>query len=280
MNLLELYLTPLLEAGRFRILVSQSIPQIDGSADSHLPFWENGKDWRTTIIKTLESNSFSSEDFPDSEEQEWMIHNGILSSDRRSFHPAYLETIGKALYESLIPASSSLREAFKAALREAERDNQDLHLRLKFPTESASRARLADYPWELIHNDSHFLQHRSIQISRYIAHEVSSPILPTHDKIHVLLISSRAVDLEKGLYRLPENEGQAILSGISNAQKEGLISFDQLKHPTRKRLSTYLTDCTSAPQILHFDGHGLFGKKCKASIIVSATEGLAAQARS
>jgi hypothetical protein len=261
LHLLELHLTPL-ESGNFRIIVSQAIPPIDGDADSQLPFWEDGKDWRTTIIKTLESTRFIPENFPEPGEQEWMIRNGILTSDLQSFHPSYLEIIGKALYESLLPPGSSLDRAFTSALRTAERANKDLHLRLKFPGDSASRSQLADYPWELIHNQSHFLQHRSVQISRYIAHETACPISPTHEQIQVLLISSRAADIAQGLRPLPDDEERSILTGIAKAQEEGLITFEQLRHPTRKRLSRHLTECTPVPQILHFDGHGLFGRKC------------------
>ena len=260
-HLLELHLTPL-ESGNFRIIVSQAIPPIDGDADSRLPFWEDGKDWRTTIIKTLESSRFFPKNFPELGEQDWMIRTGILTSDRQSFHPSYLETIGRSLYESLLPSGSSLRDAFKTAIRSAERENKDLHLRLKFPGDSVSRSQLADYSWELIHNKTHFLQHRSVQISRYIAHEIACPILPTHEQIQVLLISSQAADIARGLHPLPDDEERAILTGIAKAQEEGLVTFEQLRYPTRKRLSRRLTECTSVPQILHFDGHGLFGRKC------------------
>jgi len=260
-HLLELYLTPL-NAEHFRIIVGKSDPQVDGNTDSVLPFWESGRDWRTTIIKTLESNRFQPDDFPDPVEQDWMVRNAILAPDRQSFHPAYLETIGEALYESLLPPESSVREAFKSALRNAEAENKDLHLRLKFPSNSTSRSRLADYPWELLHNQVHFLQHRWVQISRYIAHETTCPVLPTHERIQVLLVTSCAADIARGLYPLQEREEESILAGISKAQEAGLITFEQIKHPTRKSLSTYLTECTATPQILHFDGHGLFGKKC------------------
>jgi hypothetical protein len=43
-----------------------------------------------------------------------------------------------------------------------------------------------------------------------------------------------------------------------------LVQLQMLPSPTRKALNRYLTDCSSEemPQVLHFDGHGIFGKRC------------------
>jgi hypothetical protein len=156
MNLFELYLTPL-DAKQFRVMVTQSLIASDGEADTTLPFWAEDEDWRTTIVKTLEATGWRSDVdlFPRPGEQDWMIAANILSANRDNFSPDYLARIGQALYESLFPMGK-IREAFQVALRGAEVAGEALHLRLKFPAEAAKRSRLADYPWELLHDGQRF----------------------------------------------------------------------------------------------------------------------------
>lgn len=263
MKLFEVYLSPL-SAKQFLALATHSAAG-DGQAESDLPFWEGEHDWRTTLIKTLEiADGFRSDYFPRPGEQDWLQQAGILAPDGQSFHPAYLCRIGRMLYDSLFPANSSLRQAFQTALRLAEQGNDELHLRLKFAADSSQRSRLADYPWELIHNGQHFLQHRQVVLSRYIAYEALPPQLESRQQIKVLLIASRANDAALGLGQLSGAEQQAIRRGLAKAEASGDIALEQLASPTHRALRTYLTEQPSAqmPQVLHFDGHGLFGKQC------------------
>ncbi len=258
MNLFELYLTPL-DAKQFRVMVTQSSIASDGEADTTLPFWAEDKDWRTTIVKTLEATGWRSDVdvFPRPGEQDWMIAANILSGNRDNFSPDYLARIGQALYESLFPIGK-IREAFQVALRGAEAAGEALHLRLKFPAEAAKRSRLADYPWELLHDGQRFLQHRDVYLSRYIAYEGVPPSLPAQAKIQVLLVSSRPANVAQ----LPDTEQQALRDGIAKAAAAGLIELEQLSKPTLKDLSRHLTESGPVPQVIHFDGHGIFGKKC------------------
>ena len=193
-----------------------------------------------------------------------MVQEALLTPDRQSFHPAYLEKVGQALYLALFPVDSSLRSTFEAALRLAEQASVDLHLRLKFAAESAKRSRLADYPWELIHDGQRFLLHRGVVLSRYIAYEALPPALPSQERLRVLLISSSASDPAQGLAKLSDTEQQAIREGLAKAQASGAIRLEQLSRVTRKGMSAYLTDCApqERPQVIHFDGHGLYGKRC------------------
>jgi hypothetical protein len=252
MHLFELYLTPL-DGKRFKS-IAKSSSQSDGDGDSCLPFWDGDQDWYSAIVKTLEVDSFPSDlgkVFKKPGEQDWMVSAKILSEKRIGFHPNYLEHIGQALYGSLFP-SGEMREAFQAALRMAEVEGELLHLRLRFPKKKR-RSQLADYPWELIHDGRRFLQHRDVHVSRYIAYEGVPPSFPRQEKLRVLLVSSRPTDLPQ----LPDLEKQAVCEGIARAER---IEFDQLAVPTIKGLRRYLTD--QVPQVLHFDGHGLYGKRC------------------
>jgi CHAT domain-containing protein len=263
MKLLEVYLLPLNQR-QFRAIATHS-PAGDGSADSSLPFWEGEQDRRSTLIKVLEGTGvFRSEHFPRPGEQEWMVTAGILTPDQQSFHPSYLQQIGQALYAALFPSDSSLKSAFQTALRLADQKETELHLRLKFSADSAERSRLADYPWELLHDGQRFLQHRQVVVSRYIAYEALPPVFLSQERLRVLLISPRSEDAAQGLAKLSDAEQQAIRVGLSKAESEGSIVLESLPKATLKALSANLSQRpeTQMPQVLHFDGHGLFGKRC------------------
>ena len=97
MELLELYLSPLEESTKFKVTVTQS-PAGEGETESSLPFMDADRDWRVTIIRTLEVSSFSPESFSAAGEGEWMEKAEILGNDRSSFHHRYLVNIGRSLY--------------------------------------------------------------------------------------------------------------------------------------------------------------------------------------
>lgn len=265
MKLLEIYLAPLgQDPKRFHASTSQSFAG-EGWAESNLPYWEGEKDWRLPIIKVLEgSGVFNPEHFPNPGEQEWLATAGILNRDRTHFQSDYLGRIGELLYQSLFPPNSSLRSAFVAALRLAENENTELHLRLKFSDDSAARSRLADYPWEMLHDGQRFLQERNVRLSRYIAYESWPPNLQLQGRVRVLLVSSRPYDPSGKLAALSSEEAVAIREGLTKAEAEGHIVLESLSQATFDALRIDLTQRTAEqmPQVLHFDGHGVFGKRC------------------
>jgi CHAT domain-containing protein len=240
-------------------------PVGEGETETLLPFLEDETDWRTTLIKTLETTAaFKPENFPQASEQNWMVKSGILREDQSNFHPNYLTNVGQALYRALFPSGSKLEKALLAAERVTESKNTQLHIQLKFEADVVQRSRLADYPWELLHDGEKFLLHRHVTISRYIAHETVSPKLAAVEKVNVLLLSSAAFDLEQGLKPLTKKEQQAIHKGLGKASEAGLICLAELEYATVNELRAYLTEHQGekAPHVLHFDGHGLFGKRC------------------
>ncbi|KAB8320491.1 CHAT domain-containing protein [Tolypothrix campylonemoides VB511288] len=263
METFELYLSPI-DTKRFKAIVTKS-PVGEGETETLLPFLEDETDWRTTLIKTLETTAaFKPENFPQASEQNWMVKSGILCEDQSNFHPNYLTNVGQALYRALFPSGSKLEKALLAAERVTESKNTQLHIQLKFEADVVQRSRLADYPWELLHDGEKFLLHRHVTISRYIAHETVSPKLAAVEKVNVLLLSSAAFDLEQGLKPLTKKEQQAIHKGLGKASEAGLICLAELEYATVNELRAYLTEHQGekAPHVLHFDGHGLFGKRC------------------
>jgi CHAT domain-containing protein len=159
---------------------------------------------------------------------------------------------------------SEVENALLAAQRVAESEKKQLHIRLKFKENVVERSRLADYPWELLHDGKKFLLHQQVTISRYIAYESVPPNLAKVEQLNVLLISSSASDSELGLNPFEGTEQKAILKGLKSAKEKGYINFKKLDEATLDNLREYLTENreNKAPHVLHFDGHGLFGKRC------------------
>lgn len=263
MELFKIYLSPVELNIRFKAIVFHSTAG-EKEDESSLPFIDNGKDWRTTLIKTLESSRFNTNDFKQDGEQDWMVKAGFLTEDRQAFHPELLKNIGRSLYQSLFPSGGKLESILKSSLHSSESKNTNLHIQLTFQEDSVSRSRFADYPWELLHDGKNFLAHRRVTFSRYIAYESVPPNLPATEKLNVLLVSSAAFDADQGLKKLSKQEQQAIALGLKKAQIDGHIKLVQLEYATLQCLRTYLTEHQGidAPHVLHFDGHGLFGKRC------------------
>jgi tetratricopeptide (TPR) repeat protein len=259
----QLYLSPL-NTKEFKAIVTQS-PVGEGETESLLPFFEDEIDWRMTLLRTLEMSAFNSEYFQKAGEQDWMVKSAILAEDRTVFHPNFLKAIGRSLYQSLFPTGSKVEKALHSAICLAEDKSVQLHIQLKFEADSVQRSRLADYPWELLHDGQRFLAHHQVTISRYIAHDTVPPNLPPVEKVNVLLVSSAAFDLEQGLNPLTKREQQAVRKGLKSASEAGYICLAKLEESaTLNELRAYLTEHQGkdAPHVLHFDGHGLFGKRC------------------
>jgi CHAT domain len=241
-----------------------------GDSDSVIPFDEGKR--RITILKALNAEAFSPEDFS-VEEQEWMVQNGLLTEDRRVFHSDMQENIGKVLYMTLFPTG----EDTEATLRGLIQDDGGLHIQIEVKGD-VGKHRLFDYPWELLFNRESFLAERGINISRYIASENTPPELPPLKHINVLLVSSRAFDLSNNLNPLSDEEHRAVRNGLENARVgktdgakhnenvDDYIHIDELPQPvTFKKLLDYLVEHTGeeTPHIIHFDGHGHFGLLCQ-----------------
>jgi CHAT domain-containing protein len=265
LSTIKLYLSPTYSKGFKVIATTQGAGE--GEIESSLPFFtgenEFEKDWRSSLLRCLEMTAFNSQYFEE-DEQTWMVASGILNSDRQNFNPKYLVNIGQKLFQSLFPPDSNVKNALLTSLRSHEQENTQLHIQLSFADDVVRRIRLADYPWELLHDGKGFvLLNRNVTISRYIAYEGVPPKLSPTEKVNVLLVSSSASDTDLGLNKLGESEVQAIAQGLKKARNDGHINFVQVS-ARRDNLRAYLTEHRGedAPQVLHFDGHGLYGKRC------------------
>lgn len=258
MNVLGLYLSPM-GTGRMKIIAHPY-----GETTSVLPLRGNSSR-KATILKALNADTFEPEDFDGPDEQEWMVRVKLLGSNRNAFHPEMRVNIGKILYKALFPPGSlterKLQEARYAANLSSKHEQVVIQLEIE-----AGQARLFDYPWELLHDRQDFLAERGIAISRYINYEDPLPDVPRIKRTNVLLASSSAFDEDNGMQELSEEENQAVLKGVQEAEqdKDKYIRLEQLKPVTFQRFGEYLLEHSGedTPHIIHFDGHGCFGILC------------------
>jgi CHAT domain/Effector-associated domain 1 len=193
-----------------------------------------------------------------------MGQSGLLLADGSGFSGDYLETIGQALYKALFPAGK-VSNLLQRSLALAEQENNpQLHIQIEFNAGVTELNRLPDYPWEIVHDGERFLAHHNVTFSRYIAHLSAPPKFSPVSPINVLLISSGASDAANELAPLSKKEREAVKKGLDKSQSDGHICFNELEASSFKALETYLTENrgSNAPHVLHFDGHGVFGKRC------------------
>ncbi|MEC4813405.1 MAG: CHAT domain-containing protein [Scytonema sp. PMC 1069.18] len=260
MELLRLCLSPI-NKRHFKISAYSNAGE--GETESTLPFFENDIDLLNTVIKTLDAVDFSLTHFKQ-EELDWMIRLNLLKEDRSAFHPNLLANIGHHLFQALFPAASQVEKILERAITLSEDRHTQLHIQFQFHANSEQPYRLLYYPWELVHNGQKFLAQERVTFSRYIAHRSTPPNLPPVDKVNVLLISSAAFDLENKLKPFSSSEQQAIRKGIDKAKRKKLVSLTKLKMAKFNELRVYLTENrdNKAPHVIHFDGHGIYGKRC------------------
>jgi hypothetical protein len=264
MNLLELRFYPIeRRQDGFKVSVEGSSGEVHH--EPVLPFLDSEtpdiRDRRFTVVKVLESTKFDEKNFPEDDEKAWMVREQLLLEEPSAFHPQYLATIGRRLYQVL---GQRIQQVIETAVSDAKRDRTWLHIRLRFPADDPKYVRLTDYPWELLHNEYGFLAHQGVAFSRYIAYRSPRPNLTSVERLNVLLISCGAGDERMGLKSLPSVERDAIASELQQAQEQGIIQLEILEPPTwkafRRRLLQRQTG--TVPHVMHFDGHAFFGKRC------------------
>ncbi len=131
------------------------------------------------------------------------------------------------------------------------------------------------YPWELLHNDEHFLLASGVfTLTRAILRPdgPSECALPVYPPLRLLYIGASPVDcpaLET------ERSFEALERGLGRLVDDGLLLIDRLEPATFDKLVRYLTSLggvnnfndneTPIPcYAIHFDGHGAYGRLCPA----------------
>ncbi|HWS82721.1 MAG TPA: tetratricopeptide repeat protein, partial [Ktedonobacteraceae bacterium] len=250
------------------IVVDSEVGQ--GQIMSKLPF-DGRADRSKTILKALEASTFQSRDFQEVDEQDWMVQVGLLNESKTKFHPSMRETIGRILYQSLFPTGSKVEILLHRAIEHAESSDQLLHLELNAEADMLNaeadigrHVRVFDYPWEMLHDGTDFLVTRRVSLSRYIAYESASPRWSKIRHVNVLLVSAYTFDVDNDLQLIPEKEHQIVRESLDKAEKEKHIHLEILEHATFRALGNYLASHRGdrSPNVIHFNGHGLFGRQC------------------
>lgn len=161
--------------------------------------------------------------------------------------PDLHERVGQHLYRALI--AGEVANMFFAALQR----RQPLAVQLRFDEDAAVPARL---PWELIHDGRRFLiASGMVELTRYLAFPQRQPIFALRPPVQILSITARPSDLPM----LPSvGEYEQIKAEIDlNPQ----LTADRLIHPSFAALTAQLA--RNPYQIVHFDGHGSFHRRCR-----------------
>ncbi|MCL6430610.1 MAG: CHAT domain-containing protein [Anaerolineae bacterium] len=180
--------------------------------------------------------------------------------------PELLQRIGRELYESLFPRGP-VRTALNVALSQARRRRAALAFQLHLDREAGLLARL---PWELLHDDHGYLvQSGRLALARYIAFKAPLTPVAVQGPLRVLVIVSRPA----GLPVLDgEAEPAALRSGLAPLVQSGTLEVDLLEPPTWRSFVDAL--CSRPYHIVHFDGHGDFGRLCPACRHLAAPSSL------
>ncbi|HTI14834.1 MAG TPA: tetratricopeptide repeat protein [Dictyobacter sp.] len=131
------------------------------------------------------------------------------------------------------------------------------------------------YPWELLHNGDHFLLVSGVFTLTRALWRPDAPIscgLPVQPPFRVLYIGSSPIDCAPLETERSFHEMEEALSPLIDA---GQVFLDRLEPPTFGQLVRYLnsyggagmlddSETTYPCYIVHFDGHGVYGRLCPA----------------
>ena len=239
----------------------------EGSVQTLLPF-DGDADKRILIFKILANKALETSRFDPAsffeDEIDWMREHELLDEEQKDFTSTFQQQIGQMLYSSLFPENSKVRSLLKEAISAAQRERKLLHLQIKAEHDDGHLVPMFDYPWELLHDGEEYLAASGVAISRYIRYEKAPHDLPQVQQINVLLICSRAYDIDNKLFKLPEEGFEQVRESLEEVEQDELISLKVLEKATYRELGKYLTEYQDeeGPQVIHFDGHGLIGRRC------------------
>jgi hypothetical protein len=231
----------------------------DQSGASHAPLAFDSGRGLPAVLKLLNAEQYSADDYS-SDESAWLRGAGfvVAGADQTAVTAVGLRrSVGERLMASLLPTNQPARDIFERAYEET---GPTLPVELRF---DADDALLGAAPWELLRYNDDFLFRggrgslcRRLDYPRPLA--TWQPLAVS--QLRVLMIAPR-----------PSN-----VVPLDEADLQALKSIDQLKldflpRPTMLEFTTYLQKNRGpdAPHIIHFDGHGTFGRKCASCGMIS-----------
>ena len=205
------------------------------------------------ILKLLNREAFSARDYFEPEvaflRARGYIIDGLDSSGAPGLARDLRRKLGLELFELLFSTEEARRLFDNAYGKRAS-----AHVQFSF---NADRSTVLAVPWELLYRDQDFLfGGNRATFSRRLAYSQLQYDRPQIDieRLRVLLVAPRP----KGVPALGWADGKAITSVAQ-------LDVEQLPEaPTFAALNTYVGTHrgSKAPHVVHFDGHGAFGRKC------------------
>lgn len=175
----------------------------------------------------------------------------LIAGDRLA--PDLPARVGQALYRALLPGE--VGEAFRMAMNLGRREKAAVALQLRFDEDAVE---LAIFPWELLYYRRPLLPSRAVELVRYISYPEAVTPLAVEPPLRLLYLQARPADQPA----LPAAEQAAAREALAALVREGLLHVEA---PAAATWDALLDAIESQPvHILHFDGHGIFGRLCPA----------------
>ncbi len=170
---------------------------------------------------------------------------------------AMLPELGKRLYQTVFGSTGAVKVLEHWRLRPLQPGVQ------RQVSIASEMPRALSLPWELLHDEQGFLVLRTRNpvslIRRLPQHELGGFQTSFEPPLRILMITARPDDAG---FIDPRSTARELLDEVQGQVEAGTIALEFLRPPTLRALRTRLSNAKlPAVQVLHFDGHGVFGEK-------------------
>ncbi len=196
---------------------------------------------------------------PDAGEEMWATAKNLLSEP-------LLKLIQAQLVQLLFSAEPA-RQLLNLALSQVQ-PREALHLQLHLPPGTRPEERLlSQYPWEVLSSPLPQWPNKRVAISRYLRMPRLTITPQPVDRLRILVVTARPGNLGVG----EGSDSASMVTGLRRRLVRYPVQVRELPRATFDDLSDYLYE-HDAWHILHFDGHGDFGRAChRGHLSVSAS---------
>jgi hypothetical protein len=209
------------------------------------------------MLKALDANEYDPNDFGE-KERDWLrTCEYIRENNGHWFFSARLrQRIGETLFRLLFPEEQQ-RSVFDQVRRDRSDDGSGIDFEIQFDHDAPIAGEL---PWELLfHGDDFLVGADKGTLSRLVIFDEPPPVFQPIDELRVALLAPRP----EGLDNLGTLEVDALTRAIqANTKHHAEIVW---KGTRLAELEAYLSEHRgpAGPHVVHFDGHGGFGRICE-----------------
>ena len=238
--------------GRFHVRAMGPYGAVSPEFTSRLPYTQSEL---IAVFKALLPPFLEKHPFIEGQDDD-LARLGLWHSDENRPIVDALENVGQTLYQTIM--AQEIGNMFEKALNTATSQGASITLQLRIDHNAVELAR---YPWELLYHRhlNSLLLSKNAELIRYIMYSIDKrEFQPLESPLRILYICPRPTDVSG----LPEEEQQQIQRVLLEAKEKYKldIEIDTLNPPTFTKLLDYLDD--HPVHVLHFDGHGNFGRLC------------------